>query len=236
MHQLIRRAAAAFAAVAFVISVPSTPRAQAVPAIDKRITYILPLWGPFPGVTAEHISQQVAELRQRLGPEGPRVKLGFTVYIDFRMFPVDPADVAAVREGLAYTFEQVDAAISRARAANIPICLSFLTTVRQRTDALQERAQMDDRRNMQWHSDQSLAAGWVTFSRYARKLERLEEAYVRELGRGLAARMALYPETVVAASGDGEVELSYEKSPQFSNVSELQLADYSPFAIAEFRD
>jgi len=41
--------------------------------------------------------------------------------------------------------------------------------------------------------------------------------------------MALYPDTIVSAAGDGEVELAFKNfGPPF--------ADYSPFAIAEFRD
>ena len=52
--------------------------------------------------------------------------------------------------------------------------------------------------------------------------------------------MLQYPNTIVAASGDAEVELSSEKSPQFGGApirsQPALLADYSPFAIAEFRD
>ena len=240
MRQLIKRAAAAFAACAVVIGVPSTPRAQAIPAIDKRITYILPQWIEFLGASDAEVQQQVLELRSRIG-EGPRVRIGFTTYINLAMAPVDPADTAAIRAALAGTFAQVDAAIARARAPgnNIPICLSFVTAVRAALDPLQSSAQAEDRRNMQWHGDQSLAAGWTTLSRYARKQEAIQEAFIRELGRGLAQRMALYPETLVAASGDGEIELSYERSVQFGGAASVQaslIADYSPFAVAEFRD
>src|SRR5262245_61544191 len=121
------------------------------------------------------------------------------------MAPVDPVDSSAVHAALASTFAQVDAAIARAQLTNppIPICLSFVTAIREATDSLQTAAQAEDRRNMQWHQDNSLASGWTTYSRYARKQERLQEAFVRELGKGLAQRMALYPDIVVAASGDG---------------------------------
>ena len=48
------------------------------------------------------------------------------------------------------------------------------------------------------------------------------------VGARLGTLMARYPETLVTVSGDGEVELSFERDPM--------LADYSPFMIEEFRD
>ena len=66
------------------------PRAQqSVPAIDRRITYILPQGNALTGSVAS-AQAQVQELHNRLGPEGPRVKLGFTTYINVVMSDVDP--------------------------------------------------------------------------------------------------------------------------------------------------
>ena len=226
---LIRAAVAVLAALAIVFGTAAAPRAQAVPAIDKRITYILPQWLDF--LTAADVPAQAAQLRARIG-EGPRVRVGFTTYIYVTMDPVDPADTDAVRAALAPTVARIDSALARAAANNIPICLSIVTAVRDGADPLQAAAQAEDRRNMQWHADQSLASGWTTFSRYARRQEEIQEAYVRELGRVLANRMALHPDILVAASGDGEIELSYELGALKPPV----LADYSPFAVAEFRD
>ena len=58
-----------------------------------------------------------------------------------------------------------------------------------------------------------------------------KKPYVRELGRVLANRMALNPDVLVAAAGDGEVG--------FANPlqgADPLLADCSPFTVAEFRD
>jgi hypothetical protein len=241
MVKLIRRTAAALAASAIVISVPSHPSAQAVPAIDKSITYILPQWIRFPTASDAEVLTQINELRSRIGPEGRRVKLGFTLYVSIEMAPVDPNDITAIRAQLASTLQQIDRAIASSEAAPVPfpICLSFVTAVRSRTDPLEDQAQLEDRRNIQWHSDPgaSLASGWTTFSRYARKQQAIREAYIRELGRELAARMLAHPNIVVAASGDGEIELSYEKSLYGSGQNNpALLADYSPFAVLEFRD
>src|SRR5689334_8651323 len=112
MVQVVRRVAALCVAGAIVISVPSVPRAQqSVPAIDRRITYILPQGSALAGSVA-NAQTQVQELRSRLGPEGPRVKLGFTTYINVVMSDVDPSNTAAVRAALAGTFSQVDAVIA----------------------------------------------------------------------------------------------------------------------------
>ena len=229
-RELIRLAAAASTAIAIVIGTSASPRAQsAVPPIDRRITYILPQW--LERRTAPDVPLQIARLRAAIG-EGPRVRVGFTTYINPTMAPVDPADTAAVRAALASTFAQMDEAIARARAGNFPICLSFVTAVRDGIDPLQAAAQAEDRRNMQWHGDNSLAAGWTTFSRYARRQQAIQEAYVREIGRALATRMAANPDILVAASGDGEIEMSSEQAA----ATPVGIADYSPFAIAEFRD
>ena len=238
MRQLIRPGAATLAVAALVLLSAPLPRAQGVAPIDRRITYILPQWPDFLTVSDETVAQQVQQLRARIG-EGPRVRVGFTTYVNIVMTAADPADAAAVRGALAGTFAQVDLAIARAEANGIPLCLSFLTAIRSGLDPAQAAAQAEDRRNMQWHADGSLAAGWTTFSRYARKQDRLQQAFIRELGRGLAARMLAHPDTLVAASGDGEIEMSFEKSFQFGGAAtpaDTIIADYSPFAIAEFRD
>ena len=230
---LIRVAAAAAAALFVVAGSASSPRAQGIPAVDRRITYIMPQWLRFLSGDVADVVHEAALLRAKIG-EGPRVKVGFTTYIRVSMSPVDPTDAAAVQAALAGTFAQMDAAIERAQRVTppIPICLSFITAIREGKDALQLAAQAEDRRNMQWHQDHSLADGWTTYSRYARRQEAIQEAYVRELGKALASRMALHPDILVAASGDGEIELS---SNQAARVP-MGLADYSTFAVAEFRD
>ena len=229
----IRVAAAAAAALFFVTASTSSPHAQGIPAVDRRITYIMPQWLRF---LSGDVAHETALLRAKIG-EGPRVKVGFTTYIHVTMAPVDPTDADAVRAALAGTFAQMDAAIAKAQSTvpPIPICLSFLTAIRDGKDALQIAAQAEDRRNMQWHQDHSLADGWTTYSRYARKQERIQEAYIREIGKALASRMAAYPDILVAASGDGEIELSYLQAPKKPG-DPMGIADYSPFAVAEFRD
>jgi len=174
---LIRVAAAAAAALFVVAGSASSPRAQGIPAVDRRITYIMPQWLRFLSGDVADVVHEAALLRAKIG-EGPRVKVGFTTYIRVSMSPVDPTDAAAVQAALAGTFAQMDAAIERAQRVTppIPICLSFITAIREGKDALQIAAQAEDRRNMQWHQDHSLADGWTTYSRYARRQEAIQEA------------------------------------------------------------
>jgi hypothetical protein len=231
--RVVRHAVAIASALAIVCATSSSPRAQSVPPIDRRITYVLPQWLEF--LNANDVPQQAARMRSLLG-EGPRARVGFTTYISIVMAPVDPDDTAAIRAALSPTIAQIDDAIARAQASGVPICLSFATAIRGTTDALQVAAQAEDRRNMQWHADNALASGWTTYSRYARKQERLQEAFVREVGRILANRMVRYPDIIVASSGDAELEFSGEHATVDSASKVGNIADYSPFAIAEFRD
>jgi Big-like domain-containing protein len=218
--------------VAALLGGGAEPRAQSGSAVNPDdILYILPTIAKVNGSMAS----EYLDLRSRLG-EGPYVKVGFTIYINVSMtdWSVDVTDRAAVRAKLAGTIQDIDAAIDTARQGGYPIALSLLCAIRERYDPVQRASEDEDRRNMMWYSDNALAPGWWTHSRYARKQLRIQEAYMREIGRVLADRMARYPDTVVAVSGDGEVELALGR---VNNDPALTVyADYSPFAVAEFRD
>jgi hypothetical protein len=218
---------------------PPAPSAQElVPKPAHKILYIVPNWLSYLSVSDAGFAEEVRQLRTRIG-EGRYVRVGFTVYIPISIdaWRVDVTDTAAIARELATTIARMDRGIARARAENLPICLSFLTALRSAYDPAQRESEREDRRNMQWYGDNGLARGWWTHSRYARKQRAVQEAYIRHLGRELARRMAQDPAIVVAASGDGEVELSFDRSPfNPSYAGALQLADYSPFAVAEFRD
>lgn len=225
------RLLAAFAFAMAILAGGPTPRAQGTPAVNPDdILYILPTIAAIHGTMAAEFQ----DLKGRLG-EGRYVKLGFSHYIEATMtnWDVDVTDRAAVRAGLAGTIQQIDTAIDTARAAGYPIALNVLTAIRQHYDQAQLASENEDRRNMMWYSDNSLAAGWWTHSRYARKQRRIQEAYIRELGRILADRMARYPDTLVAASGDGEIELAHKAH---GDPALTVYGDYSPFTVAEFRD
>ncbi len=197
----------------------------------------MPVWSSLlSGTSASSLNEQVAQLRSRIG-EGQFVKTGFTLYIALKMssWTVDPTDRAAIRAAMAGTISDIDTMIAKAKAAGIPIAMAILNS--RIDDAAQQASAVEDRRNVQWYSDHAVAKGtnntklFWSVSRYARKQQRLQEAYVRELGRVLAERMRLNPDTLLFAAGDGEVELA---NP--AEGADALLADYSPFTVAEFRD
>jgi hypothetical protein len=204
------------------------------PKAGSKMTYVLPFYPGFSSGTDAQFAAEVASLRSRLG-EGRFVRVGFNRYVFTSMdrWDVDPADRETVRANLKSTLAQIDAAVARAKGAGIPLSLSLLTAIRERYDPVQTGAEREDRRNTQWYSNGDLAPGWITLSRYARRMRGRYEAYVREIGAHFAATMAREPATLVAASGDGEVELSYDRDRL---PASLDITDYSPFAIAEFRD
>src|SRR6185369_8328940 len=111
-------------------------------------------------------------------------------YIDIVMtdWNVDVHNPVAVRAALASTFASIDANIAQAQALGFPVSLNMVTATRQYYDAVQTASELEDRRSMQWYMDNSLAPGWWSHSRYARKARGVQEAYVREVGRYLARK------------------------------------------------
>ena len=109
-------------------------------------------------------------------------------------------------------------------------------------------AKQSDLRNCQWYNDGRLASPeqltdetaalntyiWLTPSRYALELRRMLQSNCLALGAFLARVDKDYPDTLIAASGPGEAELNFNRLGE--NSEEFILADYSPFAVMEFRD
>lgn len=210
------------------------PMAAQTPKPVSKMTYVIPYYPYYTARTDAEFAADVADLRARLG-EGPWVRVGFNLYLSVSMdrWEIDATNRASIRANLASTFAQVDVAVTRAKTHGIPITLSVITHGRSQVDPLQVGAEREDRRNVQWYANGDMATGWISLSRYARKMRGRYDAYIREVGAYLANRMARDPSTLVAASGDGEVELSLDRDQP---IDAMQLTDYSPFAVAEFRD
>jgi len=230
-------------------SSPVMPATTTVPPLDATaadlgagITWILPSAG------GQFSNALITSLRDRIGGDGPRARLGLSMFVGLHMpsYAVDTGDRASIRAALAPPLSAVDHAIAAGRAHGFPVGLSLVTAIRSSVDGVQTAAQAEDVRNVQWYNDHATAVqrgrvpvadGWVTYSRYAKKLRRYQEAYIREFGRALAERMATDPAVLVAVTGDGETELTYERFTNFDvPVTDRAIGDYSPFAVAEFRD
>lgn len=203
---------------------------------DTTITYVLPSWESHNSGTTGNYTAMATAIRARI-LDGPKAKLGLSLFVDLPMdsYTVDTTSQAAIRTLLAGTESQLDQAILRAKTMNppMPIGLSLLTRIRDRVDAVQTTAEAEDRRNVQWYGDHASATGWVTFSQYARKLRRFQEAYLREVGTMIRQKMIENPTVPIVVTGDGEVEMTFSRCLAFSSC---QIGDYSPFAIAEFKD
>ena len=206
---------------------------------DTTITYVLPSWDLHnSGLTSDYTTMATA-IRQRI-PDGPKAKLGLSLFVDIPMdsYTVTTSDAAAIRTLLAGTASSIDQAILRAKTMNPPMAvgLSLLTRIRDRVDAVQTAAEAEDRRNVQWYGDNHASAtGWVTFSQYATKLRRFQQAYLREVGSIIRERMIANPDVPIIVTGDGEVEMTFARMTSLA-ASNPAIGDYSPFALAEFRD
>jgi len=181
--------------------------------------------------STEKMQQQANLLRSRVG-EGPYVKLGIFYYSNVGMswpLPADPATAV-----LNPTVESnLRTMIDRAEAAGIGFHVSGIFGV-TRAVSLYGPAVTEDRRNAQWLS--TGAKSWITTSRYARRLRAHLEAKVRLYAQLFARLQKEYPETLLTLAADGEIELSSDGYDDNKPYQQQVLADYSPFAVAEFRD
>jgi hypothetical protein len=137
----------------------------------------------------------------------------------------------------------LSAALSRAQTRGLAVHIGTIAGV-SRAVWIYDAARREDRRNAQWYRDGTIQKTsylgtneiWITPSRYARKLRRHLETKVRAFARMLVDLRQQYPDTLVSASGDGEMELNYGGLDVSVGFENQMIADYSPFAIAEFRD
>jgi hypothetical protein len=213
---------------------------------------LAPLYVDYTGKTATQFASDAAELKRRLG-NAPYVMLGFSAYISIA-YPAVPLDRPITEADMAATLNEADVIVNRARDNGIVTHIALVSGFFHGSNELQRAAIQADVRNAQWFSDGWIAppdqltdpetpprSVWTTPSRYAQPMHtRIEEA-TRILGQHLAGLMAQNPDTFITISGDGEVELSYERSydegaTKISTTAPLMYADYSPFAIEEFRD
>ena len=134
--------------------------------------------------------------------------------------------------------------MSRAESLGLAVHLAALAGMSRITE-IYVPAFAEDRRNAQWFGDGTIQksspilqgdATWTTPSRYARKLRRHMEAKVRAYAKLLVSLRKSYPDTFVSASGDGEAELNFGGVDTTVTPEEQEVADYSPFAVLEFRD
>jgi hypothetical protein len=181
------------------------------------------------------------------------VLLGFSTFLSLE-YNAEPNMQRPIDESvLAPTVREVDLVVRRAAANGIIAHVALTSGFFHGWNRLRESAIKKDVRNAQWFADGWIGppadmtdpevvprSVWLTPSRYARELRSRMEESVRILASHLAGAMTTSPDTLVSISGDGEVELSWERNLGVGAVgrktADVLYTDYSPFAIAEFRD
>ncbi|MBM4244709.1 MAG: hypothetical protein FJ148_12970, partial [Deltaproteobacteria bacterium] len=184
------------------------------------------------------------ELLARVQP-GPYARVGFADYFTIDMPWTATPDTAPLT---APGTDLLGSILEGARKRGLVFHMSMLGGV-SRSVEVYEAARREDRRNAQWFADGALAppwfagdfdasvrTAWVTPSRYARKLRRHLEAKVRRFALLFLDLRASFPDTLISASGDSEAELNSDTTDANIPFEDQILADYSPFAILEFRD
>src|SRR5581483_7771926 len=182
--------------------------------------------------------------RERVRP-GPYAKVGFADYFVLEMpWAGNPGSVPLTAPSEAVLGDL----LARAASHGLTFHFSAIAGV-SRAVAVYTDAKREDRRNAQWFAsgairppsfagsaDDAVATAYVTPSRYARNLRRHREAKVRAFAKRFLALRAAHPDTLISASGDAEAELDSEGEDPGLPYDEQPIADYSPFAVLEFRD
>jgi hypothetical protein len=214
---------------------------------------LAPLYIEYATVSDKKFADEAAELRRRIG-DSPHVMVGFAAFLnlDYDGTPELNSPIRAVM--LASTLREADLIVDRARANHLVTHIGLISGFFHGWNRLREAAIRDDVRNAQWFADGAIGqvaaltssneisrSIWITPSTYAKALRARMEETVRIVSKHLAERMAASPDTLVSLSGDGEVELTWERNlgPQAitsGKISNAIYTDYSPFAVAEFRD
>jgi hypothetical protein len=228
----------------------SQQSSQSQSGIYDNSLVVAPHYVEFTTDTDERFAHQASELKRRLG-SAPHVIVGFAAALPIQIPSATPG--RNLEKQMAGTLDAIDQIVERARKNHVTVHITLTSGFFHGMNLLRPAAILEDVRNAQWYSDGWIAdptelnesasvppTAWITPSRYARPLRAQMEAAVRLVGSRLAARMAEYPETLLTISGDGEVELNYERSIAGGNTvvagNTPTFADYSPFMVEEFRD
>jgi hypothetical protein len=244
-----------------VVSGGSAMTSQQQPGVYENSLVLAPHYVEFVTDTDERFAHQASELKRRLG-SAPHVLVGFAASLPIQIPPMDHGDPGqSLEKQMAGTLDAIDRIVERARRNHVIVHITLTSGFFHGMNPLRPAAILQDVRNAQWYADGWIAdpalmaapadtagagatsippTAWITPSRYAKPLRSRMEQAIRLVGSRLAARMAEHPETLLTISGDGEVELNYERSIAGGNTvvagNQPIFADYSPFMVEEFRD
>lgn len=236
--------------VVFALLVPALGQIPKASYGDSIV--IAPLYIEYAGVSDAKFAAEAERLRHQLG-QAQHVMLGFSSFLYLQYGPGLNPQKPVEKPILTATLENIDLVVQRAKANGLVTHVALSTGFFHGWNDLREAAVRYDVRNAQWFADGWIGrpedlkdpaviprSVWLTPSRYARDLHSRMEESVRIVATHLAEVMQKSPDTLVSVSGDGEVELSWERNLGEGAVGrksgDLVYTDYNPFAVAEFRD
>src|SRR5581483_2054776 len=239
----LRRAALAAALAGWLVALaaPEAPAAPAMPSPTYDNTLYVFVYDA-PVSTDQDYAASKAALLSRVSPRR-YTRVGFTTYyqidLPWNADLTNPVLTSPSSVGL-------DNLLARLESDGLVYHLSAMLGM-SRFPSMYEAAKREDRRNAQWFLDnlieapgvgagQAATRAWTTPSRYARKLRRHMHAKMRAFAQEFVELAAAHPDTLVSASGDAEAELSDARANESLPADSQIIADYSPFAILEFRD
>lgn len=183
--------------------------------------YFMPGVADMDAMDAQSLYSQVAyDLYSHFDTQGLYARLGVTILDGL---PEGAAESTAVT------------AAEKALSAGISIGYHSGVTCHHTFGQMDDLRQSDRRLN-QWESDGRIFnsvhddMATLTLSRYAEPVVAMRNAMASAHGTGFYNALTQYPDTVVCMNGPIEVEMrrSFNDDPHY--------ADYSPFAVMEFRD
>ena len=229
---------------------PIQPTAQQMGRFDDSLV-IAPHYVDYLSATDERFAMQAAALRSRIG-SASHILVGFAAALPIQ-FPAIDLNQPLSQNQMLNTLHDLDRIVARAVANHLIVHITLGSGFFHGMNDLRPAAIQQDVRNAQWFSDGWIAepssltgrsiippGAWITPSRYAKLLRARMEEGVRIVGARLSRQMSEHPETLLTISGDGEVELNYERTiaggERVIGGNQPIYADYSPFMVEEFRD
>jgi hypothetical protein len=247
---------AALLTLAISVPLPLTPQASRHESgMYSDSLVVAPHYVGYLTDSDERFAHQVSELKRRLG-SASHVLIGFAASLPIQ-FPATELDQTLTKDQMAETLQTIDRIVERAAINHVIVHITLTSGFFHDMNDLRPTAIRQDVRNAQWFADGWIgdpssfagaataegaavpSSAWITPSRYARPLRARMEEGARIVGAHLAASMAAHMDTLLTISGDGEVELNYERNIAGGEhlVGNTPIyADYSPFMVEEFRD
>jgi hypothetical protein len=252
MPKMQRLIALVLCATVSGLGLSSFEASVAEPSTYENSLILVPIYVEYLNASSDEFARQAESLKTDI-PSAPYTKIGFGAFLTTQ-FPDIPLDQPITEGDLSGDVAKIDRMVDRAHANGLITHVAFISGFFHNQNPLRYSAIRQDVRNAQWFADGLIAdpsqltdpntvpqSAWVTPSRYAQPLRTRIEEGIRILGRHVAARMKQFPDVLLTASGDGEVEFTFERNfganaTQPPQSKSIIYTDYSPSMVQEFRD